>query len=190
MSNPMGEYPGDPRIARRTVADPYRVKGPVRSPIIKADTAKTPDDFYTLLKRMPDAIFRAFERLGIFEPHLIQSFAAPSGADITLVAAAAPVQVASFSLPEQCDGFLTHVILGSNPGGGMPNILWTLKINGAPHPQFTQLQFPTSSNGILMPFKVFLSKAQTISIWANSALAENVNATLLGWGRFIPDVQV
>jgi hypothetical protein len=174
----LDEYQGDPRYPVATKLKAGRGIGPVRSPIVPSPDSPGPDDSWML------RFFRMWESNGIVKPHEIQSFAAPS-AQVNLVAAAAPVLVTSFAMPENQDGFLTDIWINVNPPGNWNATFWSIEVDGSVHPQFNTIAWPALNQW--SGFEIQLNRGQTVALFANSTAAPNVSAILRGWGRLIPD---
>lgn len=176
--NGFGEYPGDPRSdVRLTVRDPKQGRGPLRSPIIKSPDDKGPDELWMA------KLWRTFESMGRLEPNEIQSFL--SGAVGTNLVANTAAIIASFTMPEQEDGFLEEVWVNVAPPGNASIVLWTLQINGGNHPQFNQIVIPALNQWTKFPVK--LTRGQKLDLVAQSTGAPAVSGAIRGWGRLIPD---
>jgi hypothetical protein len=176
----LAEYPGDQRgQVINTIRDAKQGRGPLHSPIISEESAQQD-------KRWMAELWRTFEDMGIVEPHDIQSFI--NGSTGTNLVQNTNAIIATFTMPEQEDGFLTDVWVNVNPPGSFIDVVWTLMINGGVHPQFNQIPMPALNQWT--PFKVKLDRGQKIDLVAFSsvALPPLVTGMIKGWGRLIPDL--
>lgn len=174
----LGEYPADPRFAIATKLANNRNIGPVRSPIIPGPNDQPPDTSWMA------QLINTYAAMSIMRPHEIQYFSQPSQ-QVNLVAAAAPVLVTQFQMPENQDGFLQEIWLDVNPPGTWVNTQWSIKVDGSIHPQFNSVFWPAIDQW--SKFEISLNRGQTVALFANSSVGTNVAAIVSGWGRLIPD---
>lgn len=176
MSRRFGEYPGDQRAElMNTTRDPKHGRGPLHSPIINPDDPKNNEWMRQL--------WRTFEEMGILKPKEIQSFL-QGGVGTNLVANTQAI-IATFTMPENQDGFLEEIFVDVAPPGSANIVLWSLMINGGNHPQFNQILIPAI--GIWTGFEVQLNRGQKVDLVAQSTGVPAVSGSVRGWGRLIPD---
>ncbi len=187
---PMNDY--SPAIARRVLPSGVpSPRGPVISPItrpdIPMDQVQALKYIANLLETLPYRIIDELRKQTSVHPRSQKPFVAPGL--VTSIAAGDTIVLASFTAGSKDAGFLTHVGLASVPPASMPNLEWSIAMNGARNPSFASRRFPEPIYSPPLPVEIEIASSRKVELIVKntSAAAINVYAVLVGWTEFLGD---
>lgn len=187
--NGMGDLPNS-NLQYRVLTAQRGALGPLNSPI---ESAKKQDaslsDILEMLKAMPFMIWNEY-RLQLMMPGreaLPFSVVTPN----VSVAAAATGQVATFNVNERFAGAIMRIGAQIDPPSAFSDLDWFLRINGAIHPGFQQLQLPSGSIANPIEFKTEITQRSTVDLLVtnNGAMAVVVSAILMGYTELLDNTK-
>ena len=156
--------------------------GPVIAPIVPPFNPETPPnvELVRLLGDLPLSLLRAIRTQLIAEPREIVPFVL--GGASTSVAASS--SIITFTVPQNYVGFLKKIGLATIAQGGAPDITWSLLINNAVHPYFSNLGFYASYLNPMLDFPMEITSGKRLILRATNTNAGgplDVTGILAGW---------